>query len=149
MGEQPNKIYDLLLGAERGRRRKIRKELLHNIGVDEEYFEEGTIKIDDFTCRGAECKLCIKVCPTNALYWDEGKVKVEEDLCIYCGACVLSCIVDNCIVINRKRKSGKIETFGTPRQLTILTNSQAVQRREETLKLILVELEKTRNSNKP
>lgn len=146
MSEHMKEIYDLLLGADRRKKRKVREELLHSLGVNEEYFEEGKIKIDSFTCRGAECKLCIKACPTNALYWDEGKVKIEEDLCIYCGACILSCIVDNCIIVTRKRRDGEVEKFGTPREVLLLMSSQAAQRREEALKLILEELKRAKKS---
>lgn len=146
LDEKPKEIYDILLGAEKIRKRKQRAELLHAVGVGEEYFEEGKIKIDSSTCKGAECKLCVKACPTNALYWDEGKVKIEEDLCIYCGACILSCMVDNCIVIARKRKSGEIEKFGTPREVALLMDRRMVQRRGETLKSILAELSKTKPS---
>ena len=143
---EPSKkeIYDLLLGAEKKKRRKIREEILRSVGVDEEHFEEGSIKIDERTCRGAECKLCIKACPTKALYWDEGKVKIEENLCIYCNACVLSCIVDNCIVVTRKRKNGEIERFGTPREVILLMERQAVQRRGGALKEIMAELSKSK-----
>lgn len=144
MNKHPKDIYEILLGAEKNRKRKLREELLHAVGVGEEYFEEGTIKINSFTCKGAECKLCVKTCPTNALYWGEGKIKIEEDLCIYCGACVLSCMVDNCILITRKRKSGETEKFGTSREVALLMGRRTTQKRREALKLILSELAKTK-----
>ncbi|MEM2594310.1 MAG: 4Fe-4S binding protein, partial [Candidatus Bathyarchaeia archaeon] len=91
-----------MLSEESKKRKARRKELLKTIGV-KEYFSEGRIEIDNKICQGIECKLCIKACPTNALYWSYGRVNLVEDLCIYCAACVLSCIVDNCIKVMRKR----------------------------------------------
>lgn len=45
LGERSKEIYGLLLEAEGRKKRKDREDLLHNIGVVEEYFEEGQIKI--------------------------------------------------------------------------------------------------------
>ena len=94
-------------------KKKRRKELLEPTGV-KEIFKEGKININKFTCVGGQCKLCIKACPTNALYWGTGEVGITEDLCVYCGACVLNCMVDDCIKIERKREDGKIEKFSKP-----------------------------------
>jgi len=96
--------------------------LLESLGI-KEYFEEGSIRINKRTCQGIECKLCIKACPTNALYWAYGEVKVIEDLCIYCAACVLSCIVDNCIQVTRRRPDGTMEQYGTPTDVYKLLNN--------------------------
>jgi Fe-S-cluster-containing dehydrogenase component len=145
LNERSTGIYDLLVKTEKRKRRKARVELLQAVGVSEEYFEEGNITIDKVTCRGIECKLCIEACPTNALYWDDGVVKIEEDLCIYCNACVLSCIVDDCIIVTRKRKSGEVEKLGTPREAILLMHRQSVQQRGETIKSIIAELAKTKN----
>lgn len=137
MSDASRGIFDLLVSAEKRKRLKTREELLKAVGIDEEFFESGDITIDKFTCRGAECKLCIDECPTNALYWDEGQVKIERDLCIYCNACVLSCIVDNCIIVTRKRSTGETERFGTPREATLTMNTRSAQQRVETVKSIL------------
>jgi Fe-S-cluster-containing dehydrogenase component len=130
-------IFELLVGSEKRKRAKTRKELLCIVGISEDFFESGDITIDKFTCLGAECKLCIEACPTNALYWNEGVVKIEKDLCIYCNACVLSCIVDHCILVARKRKSGELERFGTPREAMLMMNNRSAQQRAETVKSIL------------
>ena len=94
-------------------KKKRRKELLEPTGV-KEIFKEGKISINKFTCVGGQCKFCIKACPTNALYWGTGEVGIIEDLCVYCGACVLNCMVDDCIKIERKREDGTIEKFSKP-----------------------------------
>jgi len=126
-------IYGRLLeAAERRKREKLekRKVLLESLGV-KEFFEEGKIKIDMKTCKGVECKLCIKACPTNALYWKTGEVGITEDLCVYCTACVLNCMVDNCIQVERKRADGQTERFGTPDQVRALQERVNSQRREK------------------
>jgi ferredoxin len=105
-------IFGLLLEKEdKGTKKKQREELLASSGV-KDYFAEGKISINKRTCWGLECKLCIKACPTNALYWKTGEIGIIHDLCVYCGACVLSCMVDDCIKIERKREDGKVERFG-------------------------------------
>ena len=123
-------IYQLLLEASKRRRREKRAQLLQSVGV-KEYFEEGSIRIDMRTCRGTECELCIKVCPTNALYWRSGEIGVVEDLCVFCGACVLNCIVDNCIQVTRRRPNGEMERFSTPEDvLTLLHGVNSRKRRK-------------------
>jgi ferredoxin len=115
-------IYELLLEAsekKKKEKKEKRDELLKSMGV-EEYFEEGSVKIDMKTCKGIECNLCVKACPTNALYWETGKIGIVEDLCVYCAACVFNCVVDNCIEVIRKRPNGKIERFSIPRDVLML-----------------------------
>jgi ferredoxin len=103
-------IFGMLLEKEEDAKKKRREELLAASGV-KEFFAEGKIRINKRTCWGLECKLCIKACPTNALYWKTGEVGIVDELCVYCGACVLSCMVDDCIRIERKREDGKVERF--------------------------------------
>lgn len=116
MPEKRSSNFDIfLLLSENGEKakKKQRTELLASAGV-KEFFPKGRISIDKKTCWGVECKLCIKVCPTNALYWKTGEVGIVDDLCVYCGACVLCCMVDDCIKVERKRDDGAIERFSKP-----------------------------------
>ncbi|MEM2110835.1 MAG: hypothetical protein QXX08_03040 [Candidatus Bathyarchaeia archaeon] len=110
--EESLDIFQMLYESAK-KKREARTRLLETLDV-KEYFIEGSIRINRRTCQGAECKLCIKVCPTYALYFKDGEIKITEDLCIYCASCVLCCMVDNCIQITRKRPNGKIERYSTP-----------------------------------
>lgn len=109
-----------------------RKELLSSSGV-KDLFKEGDISINKRTCWGLECKLCIKACPTNALYWQTGEVKIIKDLCVYCGACVLCCMVDDCIKIKRKRDDGTTEKFSKPKDVIKLEDKINSQKRVERI----------------
>jgi len=126
-------IFQLLAETEEEERRKRREELLAPLEI-EEFFVEGNITIDNKTCRGVECKLCIKACPTNALYWKIGEVGITGELCIYCGACVLSCIVDDCIKVVRKRPNGEVERFSKPRDFSMLQSGINGRKRFERVK---------------
>ena len=122
-------VFQLLLEA--AKQRKSRKaELLEELKV-KEFFDEGSITINERTCQGLECELCIKACPTKALYWRDGKVGIVEDLCVYCGACVLCCIVDDCVKILRKRKDGMVERFSKPWEVIRLCDSVNTRRRHK------------------
>jgi ferredoxin len=103
--------------------KKQREELLASTRV-KDFFPEGSITINKYTCTGVQCKLCIKACPTNALYWTSNGVGVMEDLCVHCEACVLSCMVDDCIRVTRKREDGKEERFGKMRDVINLENQK-------------------------
>jgi len=126
-GEISLDIFEMLYENAK-KKGKERAELLESLGI-KEYFKEGSIRIDRRSCKGIECKLCISACPTSALYWGYGEVKITENLCIYCTACVLNCIVDNCIQVTRKRADGKMEGYGTPKEvLRLLENLNTVIR---------------------
>ena len=121
-------IFSLLSVGKEEAKKKRRKELLASSGV-KEFFEEGKISIDKRTCWGLECKLCIKACPTNALYWKTGEVGIVEDLCVYCGACVLCCMVDDCIKVERKREDGRTERFSKPKEVVTLQDKINAKKR--------------------
>ena len=105
-----------------------RAEILKSLKV-KEFFRDGSISVNDRTCQGLECELCIKACPTQALYWQDGKIGIIKDLCVYCGSCVLCCIVDDCIKITRTREDGEVEKFSTPRGVVLLFNNINFKRR--------------------
>ncbi|MEM2953313.1 MAG: hypothetical protein QXU21_03455 [Candidatus Bathyarchaeia archaeon] len=134
-GSSSSDIFQLLMETAEKEKKQRRMELLLPLGV-KEFFVDGGINIDKFTCLGVECKLCIKVCPTNALFWKKGEVGITRELCIYCGACVLSCMVDDCIRVWRKRENGEVESFSTPRGFIVLQNSINAKKRVERAKSI-------------
>lgn len=101
-----------------------------HLGI-KEFFAEGSITINKGTCKGIECSLCIEACPVNALYWEAGEAGIIQELCTYCGACVLSCIVDDCIKIWRKRFTGEVERFSKPRDVVILQHNIKTKKRFE------------------
>jgi NAD-dependent dihydropyrimidine dehydrogenase PreA subunit len=129
-----------LLGAEEKENKKRREELLAACGV-EDLFKEGKITINKHTCLGVQCKLCIKACPTNALYWKTGEIGITKELCVFCGACVLSCMVENCMKVERKRENGKTEKFSNTRDVVILENDINSKKRFERVKEVLPDAE--------
>jgi NAD-dependent dihydropyrimidine dehydrogenase PreA subunit len=133
-------IFQLLVKTSEEEKKRRRQELLAPLGI-KEYFVEGKITIDMKTCRGLECKICIEMCPTIALYWRAGEVGITEELCIYCTACVYNCIVDNCIKVTRKRLTGETETYSKPADVLRLQNSLCTKKRIERIKGILPTVE--------
>jgi ferredoxin len=121
-------IFELLEESGEKEKKKRREELLAPLGI-KEFFGEGSLTINKKTCKGVECKLCIKACPTNALFWKLGEVGLTENLCVYCGACVLNCIVDECIRITRKRPDGSSETFSKSKDVVTLQHRIDTKRR--------------------
>jgi len=137
----PNKdIFTLLSEASKRKKKEKRAQILQSMKV-KEFFEEGSISVDKKTCKGLECKLCIKACPTNALYWKFGEVGIDEELCVFCFACVANCIVDNCIRISRKRPNGGTERFSTPMGVLTLLNNINSEKRMEAIKLLFTDSE--------
>ena len=111
-----------------------RKELLETTKYkDKDLYPEGSITINKYTCVGVQCKLCIEACPTNALYWTNSGIGVTEDLCLHCEACVLSCMVDDCIKVTRKREDGKTETFSNTKDVIALANQANAKKRAQRI----------------
>ncbi len=131
-------IFGLLSGnSAESEKRKNRAELLAPTGV-KELFKEGKISINKYTCVGVQCKQCLKVCPTNALYWANGKVEIIDDLCVYCGACVLSCMVDDCIKVERKRDDGQVEKFSKPSDVILLEKKANANKRIQRVQSVMM-----------
>lgn len=128
-------IFGLLLEVSSKQRLEKRTQLLESIGV-KEFFKEGSIRVDMKTCKGVECKFCIKTCPTNALYWKHGEIGITDELCIYCTSCVLNCMVDNCIEVRRKRPNGENERFRNPLDVFSLLERINAKNREKAVRLI-------------
>jgi len=141
-------IFHLLMETMEKEKKKRREELLAPLGITE-FFVEGSISINMRTCKGVECKLCIEACPTNALFWRAGEIGMIRELCIYCGACVLSCIVDDCIKIVRKRENGVIESFSKPKDFNALQHSINAKKRFERIKGIFPKPENYLKRYKP
>jgi Fe-S-cluster-containing hydrogenase component 2 len=131
-------IFRLLTAEKEKEKRKRKEELLAPLGI-KEFFAEGSITINKRTCQGVECKLCIKACPTDALFWKAGEIGLIEELCIYCGACVLSCIVDDCIRVTRKTTTGELVTFSKPRDFMTLQNKINTKKRVERIRELFPE----------
>ena len=138
MPRKPPSIFELMneeseAVEEEEEKKKRREELLAPTGVKELY-KDGKISINKFTCVGGQCKICIKACPTNALYWGTGEVGIIEDLCVYCGACVVNCMVDDCIKVERNREDGKTERFSKIGDVIKLQERQNTKKRFERVK---------------
>lgn len=128
-------IFQLLLETSEKRKKSKRAQLLEALNI-KEFFENGSIIINDRTCQGIECELCIKACPTKALYWRNGRVGIIEDLCVYCSACVLCCIVEDCIKVSRKRFNGQVESFSKAWEVVLLFNNINTEKRYNRVKSI-------------
>ena len=133
-------IRQLLTEKAKKEKKKLREELLTPLGIME-FFSEGSITINKRTCKGVECKLCIEACPTNALFWKAGEVGIIEEFCIYCGACVLNCIVGDCIKITRKRENSEVETFSKPREFMTLQFGINAKKRYERIRDVFPKVE--------
>jgi len=145
--EQSVNIFDLLSEEpleEKGQEKKIpknrRAEFLEPMKV-KDLFEEGSININMRTCRGIECNLCVKACPTNALYWKAGEIGIIEDLCIHCTACVACCMVDDCITVTRRRPDGKTEKFSNPKQVLDLQCNINTKKRKDRVESLYPTIE--------
>ena len=49
------------------------------------------------------CYACTEVCPSEALYLENGQVQLDESVCIFCRACETICPVDDALEIKREK----------------------------------------------
>lgn len=54
--------------------------------------------------RCIKCKKCIKICPINAISFEESKIKIDKEICIGCGVCGRNCPTEAIILESRERK---------------------------------------------
>jgi len=138
-------IFDLLSTSEGKASDKKEKETSSKTQREEllagtkakDLYPEGTITINKYTCVGVQCKLCIKACPTNALYWTNSGIGITEDLCVHCEACVLSCMVDNCIKVTCKREDGKQEQFSNIHDILVLNSKVNAEKRSQRIRDVI------------
>jgi len=104
----------------------------------------GTIRIDTSKCPEG-CRDCVDACPIpGTLYLgQDGKVRVNELTCVYCGVCRLVCPVEDAIVLERTFirhepvKSGAwnkaLEKLTSPVQMTRELAAKSLARGMETV----------------
>ena len=75
-------------------------------GVEVKKSIEGNVVIYegllDDKCDLTGCKACILICPTKAWSVKDGKLMIDEDICIFCGACENACH-QNLIIVRRDK----------------------------------------------
>lgn len=80
-----------------------------NDAISVEKMIEGEIEINTSECP-LGCAVCLDVCPVGAIYEPEAeepwertdRIAVDDNYCIYCGACVEACPVEGAIVLSRE-----------------------------------------------
>ena len=62
----------------------------------------GTIDVHQEKCPEG-CKLCLEACPVEAFYLrEDGKVDVDENFCVYCGACLKVCPEEDALKVKMR-----------------------------------------------
>ncbi len=79
----PEEAFDVEINAEN------RLLIVENEGIPDKIEFSGDISVDLEKCPEG-CRTCEEVCRVDAIKIDDG-VKLDEEECTYCGACVLVC----------------------------------------------------------
>jgi 4Fe-4S ferredoxin len=106
----------------------------------------GKLTINDDRCPQG-CRDCLDVCPINgALYVSDsdGKVHVDERFCVYCGACKITCPVEEAMDLKRTKishtavRSGAwnkaLERLTSPVEMTKELKSKGSTKARESVK---------------
>ncbi|MFW9995078.1 MAG: 4Fe-4S dicluster domain-containing protein [Candidatus Odinarchaeota archaeon] len=103
------------------------KKILRDMNVPQNY-RNIEITINTSLCP-LGCQMCVKACPTSALYFFE-VVHVQKELCIGCGACASACPYVEPIKITRTRISdGKTEVFRNLKEFVKTNNAENARKR--------------------
>ncbi|OYT52853.1 hypothetical protein B6U66_00740 [Candidatus Bathyarchaeota archaeon ex4484_135] len=132
-------IFGLMVEEEEKRKKALREEVLGALGVPD-FFKGGSIWIDARKCYGRECDMCVKACPTKAIFWRGGQLVVQEEICLFCTACVANCMVEGCIRVRRTRPDGTVEEFSSLREVATLLRSISGRKALEAVEKIFPSL---------
>lgn len=58
------------------------------------------VTINIKTCIG--CENCTAICPTGAMYMENGKAAVIAETCIECGACITDCSAESITLLKEE-----------------------------------------------
>ena len=94
--------------------RSLMTEGMDHAAIAEQYYEPPLINIVPYAChacptnqyRVTDCQNCLaascqKVCPTGAVYFENGKSHINPDKCIRCGKCAKACPYNAIIHLER------------------------------------------------
>ena len=98
-----------------------RKSNIHNVNLN----NEGFVSIMCFHC---DDPLCGKTCPVNAIHKDleTGLVTIDEDRCVGCKLCVLSCPFGNMCFSSEKHRPFKCDLCGGDPQCVVYCSTKAI-----------------------
>jgi len=63
---------------------------------------EGLIRLETSLCPPG-CQACADICPSHALWMNNGKLTLDERFCLFCGACTQVCPVPEALLVRRHR----------------------------------------------